>query len=64
MNITINIVEVASKLAGEILTAKFDDDDEIYQEVNGEFIYTNKAQEIFNEWYDHYYDFLQKREIK
>jgi hypothetical protein len=64
MNITINIVEVASELAGEIISNIFDDDDKIYQEIDGELSYTDNVQKIFDEWYDHYYNFLQKREIK
>ena len=58
--ITINILEVASELAHEIVCANFEDDDTlIYEEpTGGVSTYTEDAQDLFNEWYDRYYDFL------
>ena len=58
--ITINILEVASELAHEIVCAKFENDDSlIYEEPTGSIsTYTEDAQDLFNEWYDRYYDFL------
>lgn len=60
MEITINLLEVASELANQIVHAEFNDDErEIYTVTNNdETIYTEDAQETFNEWYDYYYDFL------
>ena len=39
-------------------------ENDIYVEEDEEVKYTEQAQEIFNEWYDYYYDFLIEREIK
>jgi len=63
--IQINILEVASELAHEIVCAKFEDDSaEIYNDVSDDVSnYTEKAQDVFNEWYDHYYDFLKRLEL-
>lgn len=60
MEITINLLEVASELAHEAVCAKFEDDDtEIYENTSDTITsYTEKAQDLFNEWYDHYYDLL------
>ena len=70
MNITINILEVASELAHEKLI-KYSDDLTEYDYRN-EFpngveveeydiiTYTEEAQEVFNQFYDEYYDFLCK----
>jgi hypothetical protein len=63
MNITINVIEVASELAEEIVCAKFEDDESlIYQETEDGTCYTEDAQELFNEWYDHYFNFLIDRQ--
>lgn len=63
MNININILEVASELAHEIVCAKFEYDDSlIYEEPTGSIsTYTEDAQDLFNEWYDYYYTFLDTR---
>ena len=63
MNININILEVASDLAHEIVCANFADDDGlIYKDPTSNiFEYTEKAQDLFNEWYDYYYTFLDTR---
>jgi hypothetical protein len=60
MDIKINIEETASSLAHEIVCARLEDDsNEIYENVSDTMTnYTDKAQDIFNEWYDYYYDFL------
>jgi hypothetical protein len=61
MNITINILEVASELAERDLI-KMDNKtifpNGIYVETEDETSYTEEAQDIFNELYDEYYDFL------
>jgi hypothetical protein len=63
MNININILEVASELAHEIVCANFADDDNAIYESTTDTItsYTEKAQDLFNEWYDYYYTFLDTR---
>lgn len=60
MNITINLLEAASELAHEVVCAKFEDDDNAIYENTTDTItsYTKEAQDLFNEWYDHYYDLL------
>ena len=60
MEITVNLLEVASELANQIVHSRFlDDESFIYKEVaNGDTVYTDHAQSLFNEWYDYYYDFL------
>jgi len=52
MNIEINLLEVASELAHEIVCARLEDDsNEIYENVSDTITnYTDKAQDIFNEW--------------
>ena len=65
--IKINILEAASDLAHEIVLAKFEDDDSVIfkkQEENDDddddetLYYTEDAQKLFDEWYDHYYNLL------
>ena len=60
MDITINLLEVASELAHEIVCAKFEDDaSAIYDNATDTItVYSEEAQELFNEWYDYYYNFL------
>jgi hypothetical protein len=56
MNITINALELASELAHDMVCARFNDDENaIYEEPFAVVTnYTDKAQDIFNEWYDNY----------
>lgn len=72
MNITINIVELASELADNDLmqmqSKAIDRDAELpfpngivrEEEVNGEeiVVYTDEAQEMFNIRYDYWWDFI------
>jgi hypothetical protein len=62
MNININILEVASELAHKKIEEHFEfEAKKIYDWVSDdESRYTEEAQELFNEWYDYYYDFLLK----
>jgi hypothetical protein len=62
MNININILEVASELAHKKLEEHFEfEANRIYEWVSDEESrYTEEAQDLFNEWYDYYYDFLLK----
>jgi hypothetical protein len=62
MIIDINILEVASDLAHEIVCARFLDDDNLIHVEDSEGIcYTEEAQDLFNELYDYYYTFLITR---
>jgi len=55
MEIKINAIELASELAHEMVCAKLQDDDNaIHMEDADGIYYTEEAQDIFNEWYDHY----------
>jgi hypothetical protein len=60
MNIKINIEETASELAHQRIEMFFDyNQEKIYKEVSDEVsIYTEKAQDLFNIFYDEFYDFL------
>jgi len=60
MEININLLEAASELAHEVVCAKFEDDDSaIYESTTDTItVYSEEAQDLFNEWYDHYYDLL------
>ena len=66
--IKINILELASALADEMVSAKFEDDEsKIFTKENEAdecTIFTEEAQEVFNEWYDHYYNLIANHEIK
>lgn len=66
MDITINILEVASELAHSVVCKQFNYDSfNIYESVTDAVTnYTDEAQELFNEWYDYYYDFLLDLSIK
>lgn len=61
MNITINIVELASELASEDLYENWHNSIKIYKEDEGEdcFVYTDEAQEIFNDLYEKYYSIIE-----
>jgi hypothetical protein len=68
--ITINIVELASELAHEktkeemVHCGLIVDEGQMWREdENGDNIYTDKAQEFFNENYDYYYEFVKKTEV-
>jgi hypothetical protein len=65
MNITINPLELASELAHEMVCAKFEDDDNAIhvEDANGIY-YTEKAQEVFNEWYDRYFTIIENCNVK
>jgi hypothetical protein len=71
MNVTINICEVSAELADlavrreiwgiEELTSFMDTQNkwkEVYQEENDCITYTPEAQEVFEEWYDYYFDII------
>ena len=59
MNITINIVEKSSELAHKDLLLTVSDEIELYTtDDNGDLRYKEKYQELFNNLYDEYYNFL------
>jgi len=60
MEININLLEAASEQADKIVFAKFEEYDSASYESSTDTItnYSEEAQDLFNEWYDYYYDFL------
>ena len=65
MNITVNILEVASELADKDLIISYGDEGAKYRFPNGIITdledgtsYTEEAQDFFNNRYDYWYDFL------
>ena len=68
MNIKINIVKIASELANdrtfEQLTSEYMGEGDIYVKDDGTVEYTKYAQKIFDNWYDYYYNFINKYKIE
>jgi hypothetical protein len=59
MTIKINIIEVASELAEKEMIKYFSDDLELYSDEDEYcIVYTDEAQELFNQLYDKYFDLL------
>jgi hypothetical protein len=60
MNITINFLEVASELAHKELEKAFNYNQElIYNHISDDMsIYTEDAQDLFNLFYEEFYDLL------
>jgi hypothetical protein len=59
MNITINLLELASELAHKRLIENWKESIEIYQDESAIITnYTEKAQDIFNDYYDMYIDLI------
>jgi hypothetical protein len=59
MNIKINIIEVASELAEKEMIKYFSDDLELYSDEDEYcIVYTDEAQELFDQLYDKYFDLL------
>ena len=65
MNVTINIVELASELAEIELQKNWDyrDGDLIFDPESDEITYTEEAQDVFNELYDKYYSLIENCKI-
>ena len=60
MNITINIVELASELASEDLYENWNYSIKIYKDDDADVLeYTDEAQDIFNDLYDKYYSIIE-----
>ena len=66
MNVTINILELASELASYELEEKYSEDiNLVYIDLdNGDTCYTKEAQEIFNDLYDKFYAVIESYSIK
>ena len=61
MNITVNIIELASELASERLHEDWENSIKIYKDDNADVLeYTDEAQDIFNDLYDKYYSIIEK----
>jgi hypothetical protein len=59
MNVEVNILELASELAHNRLVRESDDVNKIYKtDEMGTLTYTEDAQDVFNRYYDHYYDVI------
>lgn len=64
MEVTINLSDIASLLAHEIVCAKFEDDDNLIHVEDADGIYyTEEAQDLFDEWYDYYYKLINNLKI-
>ena len=64
MNYLINAVELASELASADLESNFGYSMNLYNEDDDGTTYTETAQEIFNELYDHYMSIIESTKIK
>jgi hypothetical protein len=70
--IYINEVEAASNLAEAatklelVVRGEYDSEDDLYEEDedSGDTRYTEQAQDVFNDWYDYYYEQLTKLDMK
>jgi hypothetical protein len=59
-NITINKLELASELAHKELENNWSDSIQIWEdETAGITVYTEEAQDIFNEYYDNYLTLIE-----
>lgn len=60
MNVTINILELASELAETELFDNWSDSIKIYNEDEDGTKYTEEAQDVFNDLYDKYYSVIER----
>ena len=59
-NITINKIELASELAHQKLVANWSESISIYEDEEASVtVYTEEAQDIFNEYYDEYLTLIE-----
>lgn len=58
MEKTINILELSSELADLKVRELIGEESKIYVENDGIITYTDVAQDLFNQWYDFYYDII------
>ncbi len=63
--IKINVAEAASELAVESVYQELGHQGEeaIYCQSSNHVEYTPEAQQVFDKWYDFYYDFFNKHKI-
>jgi hypothetical protein len=64
MNVTINIVELASELASFELEENWGDTIVLWEEDEDEIRYTEVAQDVFNDLYEKYYSLIENYKIK
>jgi hypothetical protein len=62
--ILINAVELASELASADLEANFGDSMNLYKEEDDGTTYTEQAQDMFDELYDHYMSIIESTKVK
>lgn len=58
--VSVNQVELASELAHNSCINELYGHDVFVEQSNGDTIYTDEAQEVFNRWYDYYFDIINK----
>ena len=64
MNVTINIVELASELANlEIEENRQTGEHNTIEDETGCLVYTQEAQNIFDELYDKYYSIIENTKL-
>jgi hypothetical protein len=63
MNVTINIVELASELASFELEENWADTIVLWEEDEDETRYTEVAQDVFNDLYDKYYSLIENYKV-
>jgi hypothetical protein len=64
MNVKINIVELASELADLDLENNWMDSIKVWvEDENEDLVYTEEAQDIFNDLYDKYYGLIDRNKI-
>jgi hypothetical protein len=64
MNVKINIVELASELADLDLENNWMDSIKVWvEDENEDLVYTEEAQNIFNDLYDKYYGLIDRLKI-
>lgn len=66
MELTINVLELASDLADQKVydAFKYSTNEAMYVlHPNGDTHYTEKAQDIFNEWYVYYQEIINQYEV-
>jgi len=64
MNITINIVELATELAENEMIKYFSESLELYSDEDEDcIVYTDEAQYIFDELYDKYYAIIEHTKV-